>query len=199
MPKAEIIKRPVEKIGGDIKKSAWSAIIESLAIMILGIMFIIWPDTMIKILAYLVGAFFIVKGGFQIITYFMQNGQKDYFNNGLLSGVVAILIGITALVIGEDIAGVFRVIIGVIIIYESLVRINTATKLASAGISDWKIILILSLIMLVLGIFVTFNTGAVVALIGGMMVATGLVGIVGDIMFIQHINMIIDKITNKTI
>ena len=199
MPKAEIIKRPVEKIGGDIKKSAWSAIIESLASMILGIMFIIWPDTMIKILAYLVGAFFIVKGGFQIITYFMQNGQKDYFNNGLLSGVVAILIGITALVIGEDIAGVFRVIIGVIIIYESLVRINTATKLASAGISDWKIILILSLIMLVLGIFVTFNTGAVVALIGGMMVATGLVGIVGDIMFIQHINMIIDKITNKTI
>ena len=129
----------------------------------------------------------------------MQNGQKDYFNNGLLSGVVAILIGITALVIGEDIAGVFRVIIGVIIIYESLVCINTATKLASAGISDWKIILILSLIMLVLGIFVTFNTGAVVALIGGMMVATGLVGIVGDIMFIQHINMIIDKITNKTI
>ncbi len=198
MPKAEIIKRPVEKVGSDIKKSAWSAIIESLAIMVLGILFIIWPETMIKILAYLVGAFFIVKGGFQIILYFMQNGQKDYFNNGLLSGVVAILIGITALVLGEDIAGVFRVVVGIIIIYESLVRINTATKLASAGVSDWKIILLLSLIMLVLGIFVTFNAGAVVALIGGLMVATGVVGIIGDVMFIQHVNLIIDKITNRT-
>ena len=195
MPKAEIIKRPVEKIGGDIKKSAWSAIIESLAVMVLGILFIVWPDTMIKVLAYIVGAFFIVKGGFQIITYFMSGGRNDFFDNGLLYGVVSILLGITALVIGEDIAGVFRVIIGVIIIYESLVRINTATKLATAGISTWKYILLLALVMLVLGIFVTFNTGAVVALIGGLMVATGIIGIIGDVMFIQHINMVIEKLT----
>ena len=195
MTKAEIIKRPVEQIGGDIKKSAWSAIIESLAVMVLGILFIVWPDTMIKVLAYIVGAFFIVKGGFQIITYFMSGGRNDSFDNGLLYGVVSILLGITALVIGEDIAGVFRVIIGVIIIYESLVRINTATKLATAGISTWKYILLLALVMLVLGIFVTFNTGAVVALIGGLMVATGIIGIIGDVMFIQHINMVIEKLT----
>ncbi len=195
MTKAEIIKRPVEQIGGDIKKSAWSAIIESLAVMVLGILFIVWPDTMIKVLAYIVGAFFIVKGGFQIITYFMSGGRNDFFDNGLLYGVVSILLGITALVIGEDIAGVFRVIIGVIIIYESLVRINTATKLATAGISTWKYILLLALVMLVLGIFVTFNTGAVVALIGGLMVATGIIGIIGDVMFIQHINMVIEKLT----
>ena len=195
MTKAEIIKRPVKQIGNDIKKSAWSAIIESLAVMVLGILFIVWPDTMIKVLAYIVGAFFIVKGGFQIITYFMSGGRNDFFDNGLLYGVVSILLGITALVIGEDIAGVFRVIIGVIIIYESLVRINTATKLATAGISTWKYILLLALVMLVLGIFVTFNTGAVVALIGGLMVATGIIGIIGDVMFIQHINMVIEKLT----
>lgn len=197
MPKAEIIKRPVEQIGSDIKKSAWSAIIESLAVMVLGILFIIWPDTMIKVLAYIVGIFFIVKGGFQIITYYMDRGQRDFFNNGLLYGVVSVLLGITALVIGEDIAGVFRVIVGVIIIYESLVRINTATKLATAGIPTWKYIMILALVMLVLGIIVTFNSGAVVALIGGMMVATGIIGIIGDVMFIQHINMIIEKLTKK--
>lgn len=197
MPKAEIIKRPVEQIGSDIKKSAWSAIIESLAVMVLGILFIIWPDTMIKVLAYIVGIFFIVKGGFQIITYYMDRGQRDFFNNGLLYGVVSVLLGITALVIGEDIAGVFRVIVGVIIIYESLVRINTATKLATAGIPTWKYIMILALVMLVLGVIVTFNSGAVVALIGGMMVATGIIGIIGDVMFIQHINMIIEKLTKK--
>lgn len=197
MPKAEIIKRPVEQIGSDIKKSAWSAVIESLAVMVLGILFIIWPDTMIKVLAYIVGIFFIVKGGFQIITYYMDRGQRDFFNNGLLYGVVSVLLGITALVIGEDIAGVFRVIVGVIIIYESLVRINTATKLATAGIPTWKYIMILALVMLVLGVIVTFNSGAVVALIGGMMVATGIIGIIGDVMFIQHINMIIEKLTKK--
>lgn len=197
MSKVEIIKRPAEQVGKDIKKSAWSAIIESLALMILGILFIVFQDTMIQILAYIVGAFFIVKGGFEIINYFLEKGQEDFFNDKLLSGVVSVLIGIAALVIGEDIAHIFRVVIGIIIIYESLVRINTAIKLSAAGIQAWRYILLLALVMLVLGIFVTFNTGAVVTLIGWMMILTGLVGIIGDVMFIQHVNTIVDKLTGK--
>lgn len=197
MSKVEIIKRPVEQVGKDIKKSAWSAIIESLALMILGILFIVLQQTMVQILAYIVGAFFIVKGGFEIINYFLEKGQEDFFNNKLLSGVVSVLIGIAALAIGEDIAHIFRVVIGIIIIYESLVRVNTAIKLSAAGIPAWRYILLLALIMLVLGVFVTFNTDAVVVLIGWMMILTGLVGIIGDIMFIQHVNTIVDKLTGK--
>lgn len=197
MSKVEIIKRPLEQVSGDLKKSAWSAIIESLALLILGILFIVLQETMIQVLAYIVGAFFIVKGGFQIINYFMVKGQNDFLNNGLLSGVVSVLIGIAALVIGDDIATIFRVIIGIIIIYESLVRINTATKLAAAKVSVWKYILIVALVMLVLGVFVTFNEGAVIILIGWMMVLTGLVGIIGDVMFIQHVNQIADTLTGK--
>ncbi len=197
MSKVEIIKRPLEQVSGDLKKSAWSAIIESLALIILGILFIVLQDTMVQILAYIVGAFFIVKGGFQIINYFMEKGQNDFLNNGLLAGVVSVLIGVAALVIGDDIANIFRVIIGIIIIYESLVRINTATKLAAAKINVWKYILIIALIMLVLGVFVTFYEGAIVTLIGWMMILTGLVGIIGDVMFIQHVNQIVDMLTGK--
>ncbi len=194
--KAEIIKRPIERISGDVKKSAWSAIIESLALVVLGILLIIWPDTMIKILAYVVGAFFIVKGGFQVVNYFMVKGQNDFFNNNLLAGVVSILVGIAALAIGENIVSIFRIIIGIIIIYESLVRINTATKLASAGIDTWKYLLIVALIMMVLGIFITFNAGAVVQLVGGAMIVAGIIGIIGDVMFIQHVNVIVDVLTS---
>ena len=197
MTKAEIIKRPIEQVSGDLKKTAWSAIIESLALIILGILFLVLQDSMIKILAYIVGAFFIIKGGFQIITYFMEKGQNDFFNNGLLSGVVSVLIGIASLLIGEDIASVFRVVIGVIIIYESLVRINTATKLANAKINAWKTIMLLALCMLVIGIFVTFYSGAVITLIGWMMILTGVVGIIGDAMFIQHVNAVVDNLTKK--
>jgi uncharacterized membrane protein HdeD (DUF308 family) len=197
MTKAEIIKRPIEQVSGDLKKTAWSAIIESLALIILGILFLVLQDSMIKILAYIVGAFFIIKGGFQIITYFMEKGQNDFFNNGLLSGVVSVLIGIASLLIGEDIASVFRVVIGVIIIYESLVRINTATKLANAKINAWKTIMLLALCMLVIGIFVTFYGGAVITLIGWMMILTGVVGIIGDAMFIQHVNAVVDNLTKK--
>lgn len=197
MSKVEIIKRPVEQIGSNVKKTAWMSIVESLVLIILGIFLIIWPDIIIKILAYLVGVFFIVKGGFQIINYYMEKGQEDFFNNGLLAGIISVLIGVTALIMGEGIAGVFRIIIGIIIIYESLVRINTATKLAHAGIAEWRYILIIALVMLVLGVYVTFSSGAVVALIGAIMVAAGIIGVVGDALFIKHVNLIIEKLTKK--
>ncbi len=198
MHKAEIIKRPVEQVGSSIKKLAWSAILESLALVILGILFIVLQETIVKALAYLIGVFFIVKGGFQVISYYMEKGQNDLFNNGLLSGVVSVLIGIALLIVGEDIAHVFRVVIGVIITYESLARINTATKLSAARIDAWKYILIVALIMLVIGVFITFNSGAVITLIGWMMILAGIVGIVGDAVFIQYVNKVIDAFTGKT-
>lgn len=198
MHKAEIIKRPVEQVGSSIKKLAWSAILESLALVILGILFIVLQETIVKALAYLIGVFFIVKGGFQIISYYMEKGQNDLFNNGLLSGVISVLIGVALLIVGEEIAHVFRVVIGVIITYESLVRINTASKLSVAKIDAWKYILIVALVMLVIGVFITFNSGAVVTLIGWMMILAGIVGIVGDAVFIQYVNKVIDAFTGKT-
>ena len=63
---------------------------------------------------------------------------------------------------GEDIANIFRIVVGIFLIYESLVRVNTAIKLNNAGISIWKYVLLLAIIMLVLGVFVTFNDVATV-------------------------------------
>ena len=198
MAKVAIIRHQSKhQTSGDFKKTAWSAATESLALLILGILLIVFQEEMVKVLAYVVGAFFMVKGGYQVISYYMDNGQNNFFDNRLLGGIISILIGVVALVAGENIAAVFRVVMGVIIIYESLVRINTASKLASAGINSWRYIMILALVMLVLGIFVTFNAGAVVALVGAMLVITGVVGLVGDVMFIQHLNTLIDRFTGK--
>ena len=197
MAKTEVIKHPVETIGGDLKKSAWAAIFESLITIILGIFLIAWPDTVVKIIAYVVGTFFVIKGAYQVINYFLIKGQQDFFNNSLLSGVVSILIGLTLFLMGEEIANVFRIVIGVWVIYESLVRIITSIKLHAAGIQAWKYTLILSLMMLVLGVFVTFNSGAVVTLIGWLMILAGFIGVVGDIIFVQYVNKIADIITGK--
>lgn len=195
MPKTEIVKRPIERINWDLKKSAWSAAIESIVIMVLGILFVVWPEITINVIANILGAIFIVSGIYQIINYFLIKGQNDFFNNGLLSGVVFLLIGIAAIVIGEDIANIFRVIIGIWMVYESLVRINTAIKLHSADIKIWSYVLCIALVMLALGLFVAFNSGAAVQLIGGVMIATGIIGIIGDAMFIQQVNTLVEKIT----
>lgn len=195
--KAEIIKHPVEQVGWDLKKSAWSAIIESLALTVFGILLVAWPDVTITVIANIIGAIFIVGGIYQIINYFVVKGQHDFFNNGLLSGVASLLVGITAVVIGEDIASVFRVIIGIWIIYEALVRVNTAIKLHAAGVKNWSYIVIIALAMLALGGFIAFNTGAIVQLIGWMMIVAGLIGIISDAMFLQQVGTVTEHLTKK--
>lgn len=187
MVKVEITK--------SLKQSAWAAIIESLATIALGILLIVLPDVVVKIIAYVVGAFFIIKGACQIINYFLAKGQNDFLNNNLLVGIVSILLGVVAVLMGEDVANIFRVIIGIWLIYESLVRMNTAIKLHAVNIAAWKYILILALIMLVFGIFITFYTGAVIVLIGWTMVLVGVIGIIGDIMFIRRVNLVVEKLT----
>ena len=197
MSKTEVIKRPIEQVGSDLKKSAWGAICESIATMLLGILLIVWPETIMQIVAYVIGAFFIIKGAYQVINYFVVKGQNDFFNNGLLGGIISLLIGLALLLMGEEIANVFRIVIGIWVIYESLVRINTSIKLHAAGIKAWQYVLILALMMLVLGVFITFYTGAIFTIIGWIMILAGLIGIVGDVVFIQYIGKITDIITGK--
>lgn len=198
MAKAEVIKHPVEQVSADVKKSAWSAVIESILILIFGILMVVWPEITVVVIANILGAIFIVIGIFHIINYFVVKGQTDFFNNGLLFGVIALLVGIAAIVIGEDLANVFRIIIGIWMIYESLVRMNTALKLHSVGIKAWSYVLIIAICMLLLGIFVTFNQGAIISLIGWMMILTGIFGIVGDVVFIQYVGKVTDALTGKT-
>jgi uncharacterized membrane protein HdeD (DUF308 family) len=193
MTKAEIINRPVEQVGNDIKKSAWLAVIESLTIIIMGVLFIGWPDYMVRIISYIFGIFFIIKGAFQIINYFVEKGQNDFFNNELLVGVISVLLGVAAIAVGAEIANVFRVVLGIWLVYESLVRINTAIKLSAAGIPVWKYILLIGLGILLLGVFVVFNDVTVV--IGWMMIIVGIIGIFGDVLFMQQIDNLISKIT----
>ncbi len=196
--KAQIIKQGVDGVSGLLKREAWSAIIESLATVILGILLIIWQDAVIQALGYVAGTILVIKGAYQIINYFVVKGQNNIFNNDLLGGVISLLIGVAFFFIGEQILDVFRIIIGIWMIYEALVRMNTSIKLHAVGIKAWSYVLILALMMLVLGVFATFYQGAVVTLIGWMMILAGIIGIVGDTMFIQHINKVAESLTGKT-
>lgn len=196
--KAEVIKHPIEQIGATLKKSAWGGIVESILILIFGILMVVWPNITTVVIANILGAVLIVNGIYQIINYFVVKGQRDFFNNGLLIGVISLIVGIAAILIGDNIAQVFRVIIGIWMVYEALVRMNTALKLHAAGIKAWSYVLIIAICMLIVGIFVTFNAGAVIQLIGWMMIITGIFGIVGDVVFIQHINAVTDAITSKS-
>ena len=196
MAKAEIIKQPVENVSGSLKQTAWMSVLESLITIILGILLVAFSEKIVGVIACIVGVFLVIKGGYQIINYFIVKGQNDFFNNSLLAGIVSLLIGVAMLAMGEGIINVFRIAIGIWLIYEALVRISTAIKLHAAGINVWKYILLLALCTLVVGLFVTFYEGAVIVLVGWMLILGGVIGIICDTMFIQYVNTLVEKLTD---
>ena len=188
-------KNPIEKLGGNLKRSAWGAILESLVVIIFGVLLIAWPGIVLTIVAKVLGVVLIAIGIYQIFNYFLSGGPNDFFDNSLLAGVISIIIGIAAIVATTDLANVFRIIIGIWLIYEALVRFNTAIKLHSAGTSVWGYVLLIAIVMLAAGIFVTFNTTAVLLLIGWIMVLSGIFGIIGDFIFIQEVGTVEKTLT----
>ncbi len=175
------------------KSAGWLAILESLIVGALGILLIINPDGMSQLIFYIVGIFLMVKGVYHIVNYFAVHGKYDFYNNDLLYGIVALVFGILAVVFWEKLQGAIGIVVGAWMIYGALVRMNTAIKLHAAGVKEWFYILLLSLVMLALGIYmiVSFGTAALV-IIGWVMVAAAVVGIVDDALFIHNVDAIED-------
>lgn len=191
MPKAKIILKQIgqiEQLGKNLKRSAWISIVESLLLIMLGALLVAMPEISLIVITYIASVFFIVRGLYQVINYFISKEYKNFFNNNLLWGVISIIIGVALFLAGDEVTNIFRIIIGIWIIYSSLVNINTAIKLSNAKIKNWFIVLILALLVLVFGCTILVTKGATIVFIGWFLLVGGISGIVSNILFISNID-----------
>lgn len=183
------IKAPqVKKI---LKSAGWMAVLESVLLGLLGLILVIDPMGTMQVVSYIIGVFLIILGVYKIISYFASRGMYDMSNNQLLGGVVAFLIGIVVIVMWADLAAFFRIIIGIWMIYAALVRMNTSIKLKVASVPAWGYMLVVAALMMVVGIFILFNAGAAMQLIGWAMIVTAVLGLVDDTIFMRHVDEVL--------
>ena len=179
--------QPIMKMA---KTTGWVAILESLLIGVLG-GFLVWrPEGVMKVIFYVVGICLMVKGVYKMINYFAVHGKYDFYNNDLLYGIIALVFGVLAVVLWEQFSNVIGIVVGAWMIYGALVRMNAAIKLHAVGVKDWFYVMLLSLVMLALGIYMVVSVGAVLAVVGWVMIAAAVVGIIDDIFFMKNIEAI---------
>lgn len=180
----------VEPVLKRAKSASWLAILESIVIGVFGAILVLNPDGILKVLFYVIGIFLIVKGVYHIVNYFAVHGKYDFYNNDLLYGIVALVFGVIAVVLWEQLSGAIGIVVGAWMIYGALVRLNTAIKLHAVGVKEWFYVLLLSLIMLALGVYMVVSVGAVMAVVGWIMIAAAVVGIIDDAVFMKHVDAI---------
>lgn len=176
----------MEYIKEFLKKSSWTSIVESIIFAILGIILIYKPNETVSVISYILGAIFIIAGIYKIINYMQTRGQKDLYNYNLIYGIMAIVIGIVAIVYSSTIGTIFRIIIGIWIIYTAIIRISASIKLKAINSNIWIYSLILSIAMFICGLYIILNSGAIIVTIGVIMIIYSIIDIIENIILIKN-------------
>ena len=178
----------MEYIQKILKKSGWIGIIESAVFTILGAILIANPEQTIKIISYILGIGFIILGIYKIIGYIREKGEKDLFNYELIYGIMIIVIGLISIVYSSTIAIIFRIIIGIWIIYSSVIRASSSLKLKNTNSNIWIYTLIIAIAMFICGLYIILNEGTIIMTIGILMVIYGVMDIIENVIFLRHVN-----------
>ena len=89
------------------------------------------------------------------------------------------------------IASIFRIIIGIWIVYTSFVRINASIQIKRVGSEAWIYSFILALIMFACGLYVIINSNAIIVSIGIIMIVYTVLDIIENIIFMKNVKEIL--------
>ena len=175
-----------------LKNSGWADIIQALIFAIIGIFLIVQPELSTQIASYVIGGVCIAIGIVKCVDYFISKGKYDFYNYDIVYGIIAIIIGLITIFCSGLIESIFRITIACWIIYSGLMRLSLSTKLHTAKIDMWSVSLILSLIMIVGGLCMLFQSGALALTIGIIMLVYSIIDIIESLIFIKNIDKLDD-------
>ena len=165
-----------------LKKSGWTDIIISTVFILFGAMMIARPDSIVTFIAIFLGLIFVLLGVMKLYRYY-SNGQADSYI--LAISIVSIIIGIIIMFCGHIILSFFSILIAVWIIYSGIMNLQTAIIWKDYKSRLWITSLVLSLLIIVAGIYLLVNRAAIIQTIGIVIVGYGIIDILENIIFIN--------------
>lgn len=169
-----------------LKKAGWTSIITSLILAIIGFVMIYNPDTTMQFISTVLGIFFIVVGGIKILNYFISKGNSTFFSNDIAWGLIAIIIGLVTMVYSSTIESIFRIMIGIWIIYSGFTRFSSSFRLKNVNQKVWMLVLILAILMIIGGLYVTFYPGALIVTLGVIIFVYAIMDLIQSFIFMKN-------------
>lgn len=180
----------MENIGEFLKKQGWISILSAIGLGILGIILINHPTGSLNFISNILGSMFIILGLYKVIMYFVNRTKSDFYNNELATGIITCITGIIIIVFSKELESMLRMIIGISVIYKSIINIDFSFKLRTASSKIWILSLMIGIIMLGCGIYVVFTPSALIVTIGIILLTNAIIDIVNNAIFINDIRQL---------
>lgn len=142
-----------------LKKSYFAS---SLAFILLGLALLLWPETSLRVVCYLFGALILLKGVLSIWAYIRAEEHFFFSYFTLLFGVAASALGVFLLIRPDTVVSVLPILIGLFIVFDGVVRLQSAFDLRRVGYTAWWSFLLLALLSAALGVLMIWNPFATV-------------------------------------
>lgn len=140
-----------------LKKVKWDAILTSVLYIVLGIVSMVIPLAMAKILGYLIGILLIVAGAVSMICYLLREAAQNYYRNDFLHGLVGIAIGILVLYRVEWIISLLPVLLGILVLASGCGKLQEVIDMKRMGYGSWVGMLILAAVNVIFGVVLIVN------------------------------------------
>lgn len=175
----------------NFKKAEWFNLIISIIFIVIGIILVKNPEEVLKIVSYIAGFSFLIIGIIKIIKYLKDKTNSNELYADIVFGLIAIVTGLIVMFCTSAIETVFRIIIGVWIIFTGCTRFELVKKLKEANLKEWILSLILAVLMIICGVYMIFTPGTVIAVIGAVIIIYAVINFIQSIMFMKNSKLIV--------
>ena len=171
----------MDKFRQFLKKFKIRSLAVAVALIIIGILFIVFPDNAARIICYVAGATLLVWGILSIMTYFVY-GMKEFDSYSLVGGVALIAVSVLLFVKPDFVAEVLTILFGIVLVIVGVMKVQQASEMARYKIPRWWLMLIVAIVFIVLGavtVFDPFNSKSALMIFAGVsLIADGISDII---------------------
>lgn len=160
-----------------LNKFKRNGIFSSAAIILIGLLLLLFPVVITKVTSYIIGAGLVGFGVIKVIRFFSKDESQRVSFFGLIIGVAAAVAGVYVIANPLAISDFTVSIFGLIILINGIVKLNKSIKLKNIGEKKWWNLLLTALINLLLGIVFLTNPSVshdvMTRIMGGVIILIG--------------------------
>ena len=131
-------------------KNAYSFL--AISLVILGLVLLFCPKTTVGLICKSFGIILLIYGIIKIFSYFTKDLFQLAFQFDLGLGIVSMVVGSIMLFRTEHLVEVVSTFVGILILIDAALKIQTAVEAKRFGIQKWWIILSIALVVTIAGI-----------------------------------------------
>ena len=177
----------MDQIKDLLRKSGMSNILVSIIFGLFGVILCVFHEGAVKAISCLIGLLFLIIGVARLVNYVKGRGRGEHFNFDLLCGLIASIVGIIVIIYTDAIGAILRIIVGAWIIYSGITRVYLSFNFKKFNSSIWIFCLVLAILMILFGIYIILNSGAIITLIGSLMIAYAIIDIIESLIFVRKL------------